>query len=597
MSWRREIQREIVSRYLPKTDEEQSEWYATVPVRPLGHREGKYYFTTPSGQLRGVTPSELEKNFGLESLFEGELDWLYSHLRIVECIDDRIPRVVGIAKNAAVFWLIDTCHEEGLFDQHTSVRGLGVWRYSNTVGRDTVLVHCGDQLLLQEGPNKSELLRPGSRHDGNIYAAQHSTPRPAEVPASSEEGRQLVKALSAWEFADVFNNRDLGVQVIAGWIGVALLGEAPEWRPHVFVAGETGSGKSTLAELVATILGKGGCMLSNDFSEPGLRQLMTGEARALVLDEAEGNERPERLQAVIALMRKMSGRRGAMTYLGTKGGTPKTFTMNGCVYMTAILAGNLKPQDRNRITIARLAPLSGRGSPQERTNVVREHLRWAKIISPLFRARAIEGFQRFEDTFDIYRAALLEAGATPRQSDQLGALLAGYDLLAEDDIPDEEYAKKRVRQFRPLLDEMTEDEATGNESVECWQHLLAQRVIEHGLRTRSTSIGDLLRAALAAPGRNDATDMLRHEGIRVRKNRSGRPEVHVANKYPGLERLFADSRWQRSGWKDALAYLPGAYRSGPINFGNGIRQRTTFIPPEFWPTDPDAQKGVDEPDA
>ncbi len=107
--------------------------------------------------------------------------------------------------------------------------------------------------------------------------------------------------------------------------------------------------KTWLAELLAVALGGAAHPLQNNFTEAGIRQALTGEARALILDEAEHDEGGRRIKAVIETIRHMSGAAGARVVRGTAGGTAQAFTLAGPVYLSAVLAGALKPQDRSRI--------------------------------------------------------------------------------------------------------------------------------------------------------------------------------------------------------------------------------------------------------
>lgn len=581
MNDRRKAQKDLVSQKLPQTKKEASEWRSTMPVTPLGHRDGHYFFLSKSGQLRSLDPRDIRAKLGIESLFEGDIQWLWERLSYRGNYGE-----ICWDREAAAFWLMETCHDAGIFDENMRTRGLGVWRYEFTMKPDGIAVHCGNRVLLYRDTCNRNEMPLGLDHKNNIYVARKAVEPPSIHSATASDATKLRDAIKLWKFSGHFAQDELGTDLIAGWIGVALLGAAPAWRPHIYVVGEAGSGKSTLAELVCALLGEGGSVFSNNFSEAGLRQLTSGDSRAIILDEAEGNEGSERMQAVIRAIRRMSGGEGSVTRLGTKGGKSQTFTMSGAVYLTSVLNGHLKPQDRSRITVVRLAPAAKGPALISSADNLSEALSWAKQVSPRLKARAAKGFQRFEKLLRVYREVLLERGADARQADQLGTLMAGRDLILSEVIPSDEEARADANRFRPLLQEMAEDHELGNEGQECLQHLLGQLVVEPRSKTPQISMGELLMEALAPSGFGYASDTLRRRGIRVL--RKPNREVHVANNHPELEKLFKDSSWSQSCWKDALLYLPGGRRGGTVDFGTGLKQRTTIIPAEFWPSDPDA---------
>ena len=91
----------------------------------------------------------------------------------------------------------------------------------------------------------------------------------------------------------------------------ALVVGALRWRPHVLVTGAAGTGKTTLEKLVDDLLGWIALSVSAP-TEAGIRQLLTGAARPVIIDEME-TENAEQARRVIGLMRLAStGSRSAV---------------------------------------------------------------------------------------------------------------------------------------------------------------------------------------------------------------------------------------------------------------------------------------------
>src|SRR5690606_32357795 len=90
-----------------------------------------------------------------------------------------------------------------------------------------------------------------------------------------------------------------------GWIGVALMGAALEWRPSIFVVGDAGTGKSELTGrrgLLRAVLGRS--MLSTtNASEAGLYQIVGHDSLPIAIDELEGDEGVEQAQKIIKMAR------------------------------------------------------------------------------------------------------------------------------------------------------------------------------------------------------------------------------------------------------------------------------------------------------
>ncbi len=572
--------------YLPDGDStlaDRLSQHGPGPVAPVGHRDGLFWLFDVAGQLRGLSARDLRHD-GQVAIFGGDMRWPWT---VFPRFDGRSGAQVGWHDQHLQQHLIRECRKRGLFDGTRPVRGVGVWR-----GADGGLVlHAGDGLRIEGA------WRPaGCEIQGALYPAAPRVARPAAQAGGLALASDLLADLRLWRF----ELGDIGPEIALGYIAVAFLGQWAEWRVHVMPLGRRGSGKSWLSALVAAALGAGAHAALNDYTEAGLRQSLTGEARALILDEAEGDEQSgHRIAAVVNLLRRMSGGAGAVAVRGSAGGRASHFSVAGSVWLAAILDSTLKPQDRSRITVLRLRPLpKGEGAAERAERAMGAIERWGRDSAAL-RARALDGAGRFKAMLRLYKAALLRLNCDGRQADQLGSLIAGKQMLLSDDLPSEAEALAEVSRFAVLIADVQADDSHG-EGEECLTFLLSSPVDLWRSGQRQTVAELIIQACdmSDATGRMAAAQTLGTIGLKVVGwAEPGKARVLVAHQHRGLDRLFQGTRWEGSARRTALGYLPGvsAWRQ-PERFA-GVQSRCLCLPPALMPRPDDqhAQAPPDEP--
>lgn len=533
------------------------------PITPLGHAAGVYYFLSRSGEVREAKSRDLNGP-GLDDLFEGEVQYLYDTFPTT----NNEGKVTGYNASSARRSLIRRCVKAGIFDSAVTRRGRGVW----SDGTGGLIVHCGDRLRVGD-----EWRPVGMVRDGAIYSAAPRITAPAAEPAPVGVGRDMRAALDLWRFRE-----PIAADAICGFIGQGLLGAAPEWRGHLYTVAPYGAGKTWLAEFVAAGLGAQAHPLQNNFTEAGLRQAMTGEARALLLDEAEHDEGNRRVRAVIELIRHMSGGAGARVLRGTAGGRSQGFTLTGAAYLSSVLTGGLKPQDRSRITVIHLNPLPTGPHATVARDKVRAATLTLKETSPALWARAIVGWGRFVETLAAWRETFVAAGLSPRDADQISVFAAGRDLLLQDDVPEPGAMVDECDDWLQIAGHAADDDDLEGEGIECVQHILTSPVDAWRSGERRT-VAELYLEATKTGG-VDERRALQAMGLRVVNETD--PDLRclmVANRHVGLERIFRDTRWAGQGWVDALRHLPGVDAADePVRF-TGTRCRATQVIQRYLP--------------
>lgn len=539
-----------------------------IPVIPLGQADGTYYFLARSGEMRAMETRALTP-LGLLSLFNGDPSWLMK-----ECPKkDKDGNTIDWTPRLAAQKLMALCARAGLFTPSGSIRGPGFW--PDAAG---AITHCGDMLIrwTDGGP---EALRSGIKVGSAIYPAFPSTPLPSREPADAAAGRTLLRAIDLWPWA-------LGTQaseLVVGWIGAALMGAVSHrWHPHMLVSAIHGSGKTWLCNLVGSAIGR---QPVNNFSEASVRQDGAGEARGILLDESESGGR---FEPVIELIRHMAAKGGATVQRGSPDGQTKKYTIIASVFMAAINPPALDPQDRSRITELELLSIPSR-SPEETAKQelkVQKAMDWVEAMGPALRARAYAGHKRYLANFTAWRAAFQALGATPRQADQLGALLAGRDMMLSDNETSVEAAMQAAVAFQPMINQIKLEEAENSEAQRCLNHLFSY-MAEAWSGGNKATLGQLVINALGHDETSiNARITLPSYGLRIETDSVllSEPCLLIANSHGALAKIFRDTPWKDGAWGRALKNLRGVDSwPNPVQFA-GAKSRAKLIPLEHLPT-------------
>src|SRR3546814_12291625 len=108
---------------------------------------------------------------------------------------------------------------------------------------------------------------------------------------------------------------------LAGWIAIAVICGALNWRPHVWLTGSSGSGKSWLLDnVIRPLIGAIAVHCHSNSTEAGIRQTLATDARPVLFDEAESEDAKAqvRIQQVLELSRQSSSENGARPPTGTQ---------------------------------------------------------------------------------------------------------------------------------------------------------------------------------------------------------------------------------------------------------------------------------------
>lgn len=392
-------------------------------IAPLGYDEGNYYFVSnvnPQIQkLNAQTLCSLSGLLRLQPLAYWEL--LY-------------PSKTGVNTSEAGNHLMQRCHDRGVF-RPERVRGQGVW---SDEGR--VVFHRGEEIVTSTG--EAFELHNSRFKSRFIYELDQALPPIHPDPLSKEECELLLEAVGMvrWKRPDSF-------RYLAGWLAVAPLGGALQWRPHVWVTGPSGSGKSYIMQDIVHPLLKNMCRyFLGRTTEAGIRQTIGRSTRPLMFDEFETNDETSalRVRSILELARQASSDSDGIVAMGSSAGNAVRYKPQFSMIAGSIRTQLITEEDRNRFAVLELN--RGSGDADDRSNF--EHLKsltrqlHGEYGERLF-ARMMKFSPQLKASIETLVQVLAESNSM-RYAQQYGTLLAGYWMLIDDEPISREYARELV---------------------------------------------------------------------------------------------------------------------------------------------------------
>lgn len=557
-----------------------------APVKSLGTRDGIFYYLDHLGQLRQMKATDHGRTQFLD-LFGGN-EYLNATWPIWEKTDAGWVRKDDFKHAAIAPAMMGSCGDLGVWDPTDKVRGCGTWVEES----GALVMHCGRHLYRTAAGKVF-------REEAGIFDTLLYPRRPAlsepDFKDTKEAGPRLLDMLDTW----TWKRRDIDPKLALGWNVAAMLGQAPPWRPMMWVTGSKATGKSTLFKLFDWLQG-GALIKPTNTTQAYVYQKIGDSALPVALDEFEAKEDNRRVDDVIELMRIAAS--GGELGRGGSENNPKTYTLKSCFIAFSILIPPLAPQDISRMAILALKPLERRDeaeefdltAPAEHDLVLGPRDKWAKTGRQL-RGRVLEQWPRYLQTFNAYFHALVKVGHDSRAASQFGSLGAAYDIAMFDALE-----VKHAQEWAQMLPaaELAETKGYANEPEGCLGHLLAAKLDARQHGTLETVAHYLRRARkdletnAKTNDPDDACRILAKHGIRVTRDaklvtiEGDVPKplwwVNISNTHAALNEIFKGTKWRgRAGapgtWKQALSGLNGAAEKAREMRIDGLKNWVTAI--------------------
>lgn len=460
------------------------------PVVTIGHLSGAFYFLDRVGQLRVLKASQMTRRPDLLSLFGGNIDWLketFPKTAKVKGKDengDETTRevVVDFNINRTAEFLQRECFSAGLYGDHIQIRKPGIWAAANSMP----VVHCGNRVLVG-----SKFERPGTRIGDQIWAASPAEPCPGKACDASVAIEFQNRIRELWDFK--VGGSDI---IVMGMLACAYYGAAIPWRPAGFLTGPAGCGKSSLLYVLQNAIPLK--FATNDASKAGIEQMVDGRAIPILVDEASDREDQRAARNLLGMILSATGGEGTKGARGGSDGIARKIAVAGSFIMASIRPPDMEAQHAGRITLVFLKKAK-KGA--DHTAEHAEFKEWAKEVGPSLWGRALGGWDRYRDARVILRAAVGRAGCQPREMDQMGSLLAGWWVLANDGIPSEKEADGVVQGIVGYI-RTADDTATDSGPQRMIDHFLSQKV-QMDRSSDKRSISSLIEQMLRQQDENE----------------------------------------------------------------------------------------------
>lgn len=452
------------------------------------------------------------------------------------------------------------CKIRGFFDMER-IRGRGAWMDD---GR--LVIHAGDQLIV-EG-EKIPLPDIDSRF---AYQKKKSIGMKLAQPMKTEDSRKVLELFSvfAWE-------RSLDPWLIAGWVALAPLCGALNWRPHLWVTGGAGTGKSwILQKVVRPLLGSFHLAVQSKTTEAAIRQTIDSDGLPVVYDEFEAETEHEllRVQAVLDLARSASSADGGAITKGGKNGKATQFVVRSSFMFASIACTLEQASDRGRVTVLNLR----RSGQNEKIENAR------KVYQLITDDYALRLQNRTIDLLPIIQANILtlrdvvadKLGDT-RMGDQIGTLLAGATSLISDGLIS-------VQQAKELVDSFDWDMEVATQEVSDESRCLAT-IMEHltsfdanGARVERT-VAELVAIAIGERLDRGISSDVANRRLYQMGLKADMKYLYIANTSLHVKKIIMRGTPWGGSWAAVLGRMEGVVSGAARRFGDGLKSRTTMIP-------------------
>lgn len=532
----------------------------TRPFVCLGFDEGIFYYQPRStGQVTGISRGS---HTGTNLVHLAELSYW----------EALYPSKTGVNWLAAASSLFAEQSRVGIFSPDR-IRGRGAWW---DAGRS--VLHLGDRLLI-DGE-----LHPISKPPRSKFHYQRlaSIDLPDGInPLTDQLGAELIDIASRFHWEVPASGL-----LLAGWIALAPICGALQWRPHLWLTASAGSGKSAILDrLIGPLIESLALFPEGNTTEAFIRQQLRSDAMPVVFDEAESNEKADRqrIQNILSLARVASSAGRGVIGKGGADGTAQSFTIRSMFLLCSISTALKQGADQSRFAQLTLRNPSYLPKAERIAH-------WSALDAEITQVCTAETGHRLmlrmvrqipiiRDSVAVFRRAAAERFDSQRQGDQYGTLLAGaWSLMSS--------RAATIEDAFQLID--GNDWTAYKEQVEADEDRCLQQILQHQIRVEgdrgsghTRTVWELVEIARGVAPSMEITATaaeahLGRIGLRVADDR-----LLIANTALGLQRILADTPWAHS-WPTVLSRLPGAQKAGKVRFkGMSTNSRAVSVPLAF----------------
>ena len=502
-----------------------AEW----PFRCLGFDRGSYFYLPRENSQVIELPASGHTKLNFLNL--APLDWWCG----------MFPTKTSFDTDRAADTLMRVCTEQGVFDP-SRIRGRGAWY---DAGR--VILHLGNRLSVipDEGsPSEHSIQNPPSSY--YFYENAKSLIGPADQALPDDIALELFKLARhfKWEVP-------ASAYFLIGWIVLAPVCGALDWRPHIWITGGAGTGKTTiLKQFMRPLLGGIYQAATGGTTEAGLRGTLNSDAIPVVFDEFEQNEQRDKqiVQNILALARIASSE-GGKIYKGTTSGGSNSFEIRSMFCVSSINVNLIQKADVDRFCVLGLRrdPISKDDWRDFETRILNfaTEENGRKLI-----ARTVDNIPFIRSNARTFAAALaMEFGQ--RYGDQHGTLLAGAWSLSP--AGGELISLKEAQAWIQSMDwETHQADPSEADEMKCLNFILNYMIQVDGKRiTIRELVGMAQRGCFKVTAhREDSEDpslVIARYGLKLQGD-----SLAIANGNSNLQAILRETPWSGNAYKQSL---------------------------------------------
>lgn len=541
-----------------------------APFRMLGHDGERYYYLDNEGLRVRAIPAAGHTKAQLVVI----ADKLFWEMRYPVRNKDGV--IIGANWDRAGNDLLRAQHRIGIYDT-TRLRGRGAWfddgRSVLHVGNS--LIVDGEQVDIRNFPT-TYIYEAGSRLDFTG----------GKQPLTSSQISRLTK-LSRMLSWDRLVYSDLAI----GWCVAAVICGSLPWRPHIWITGPSGSGKSWVYDnILKWLVGEDWAMLAQSATtEAGIRQTMKRDARPVIFDEAEGEDKSarQRMQNVLELVRQASSETGAPIIKGSRDGDAVEYRIRSCFAFSSINVLASLAADISRTSVLSLHANTRPGASDEFEQIRKTR---TELMTPTFcqqfRATAVNLIPRIIAGHEIMTRVAAEKFGRRREGDQIGTLMVCFWALTAP--ASETMTIDRARKFLDQYDWPT-NMTPAKEDMD--ENKLLNTILSAMVRTEvatpgggsttvSRTVAELAEVAGGFRAYDEENRMLDGKAAEAVLRRHGLGTLggmlHISHSHPAIKRMLDGTPWEGK-WATVIDRVAGRVQKDGFKFAGTIT-RATAVP-------------------
>jgi putative DNA primase/helicase len=531
----------------------------SMPFRCIGFDRNTYfYLPEKAGQVVSLTPAQHTRNYLLTLAPLSIWSDLYGTL------NEKTGEVI-IDWTAAADALINCCIASGVYEP-SHVRGRGAWSDANRV-----IVHLGNRLVV-DGQSSPITKLPESF--STLYTYENSRPilGPGDTPLPDDMANKIKNISQSFKWETEAN-----ANLLLGWVVLAPVCGALDWRPHIWLTGSAGTGKTTILKLfIKQLLGGMYEAATGGTTEAGLRGQLRSDAIPVVFDELEQNEQKDKqiVQNILALAR-ISSSEGGRIYKGTTSGGSNVFEIRSMFCVSSINVALVQRADLDRFCVL---GLTRERMPEKEWNDLESRMLeiCTEDTGRSLVARTVQQIPTIRKNARVLATALARRFGQ-RFGDQHGALLAGAWTL-EPNGGGELTLDAALKWISQMSWDSREVDANDADEMKCFNFILQYLLPIPGGRRMSV----LELAQMASNGIRKLDDgngeeiapILGRHGIKTFDG-----ALAISNSSTNLQAILRDTPWSGGAYRQALKRIDGATASsGTVRFAGCGATRAVLVP-------------------